>query len=192
MIPSIIIDNFFETPDKVVELANSLEFSVIGENYPGRRTLNLDDIENDFAKEFADKVFFNFPFNVVSYDLTLSFQKIPYKFEHGIVHTDAPEQITAIVYLNEGDNTGTSLYNADITDRKDILSRSIDSNNPSEEDIQSIIRHNKQFKKTLDVSNVYNRAVIFNATTPHCANGFNGEERLTLLGFFRNIKVSNV
>ena len=161
MIPSIIVDNFFEEPDKVVEFANSLEHNVLQNNYPGARTERLSD---EFSDKFAEKVFSNFPFTVNSYDLHLSFHKIPDKFHSGFVHVDTPNQLTVIVYLNEEDNTGTSLY--------------------------SFIGDHYKILKTLDVKNVYNRAFIFDASTPHCANGFSGDERLTLIGFFKDIKIS--
>lgn len=182
MIPSIIVDNFFEEPDKVVEFANSLEYNVLQDNYPGARTERLSD---EFSDKFAEKVFSNFPFTVNSYDLHLSFQKITDKFETGFIHIDTPTQLTGIVYLNEEDNTGTSLYSFN-GDHNKIL-KTLDNRNP---DAEKLLKHNKQFKKTVDVENVYNRAFIFDASTPHCANGFSGNERLTLIGFFKDIKIS--
>ena len=182
MIPSIIVDNFFEEPDKVVEFANSLEYNVLQNNYPGARTERLS---YEFSDKFAEKVFSNFPFNVNTYELHLSFQKITDKFHSGFVHVDKPCQLTVIVYLNKEDNTGTSLYSFNGDSSKTL--NSLDNRNP---DVEKLLEHNKQFKKTLDVKNVYNRAFIFDASTPHCASGFSGDERLTLIGFFKDVKIS--
>ena len=188
MLPNIIIDNFFEDPDKVVEFANSLNFNVIRNNYPGTRTENLNIIQKSFAEEFADRCFFHFPFSVDSYELELSFQKIPYKFDHGVVHTDQ-HKFTAIVYLSKENNTGTSIYDLNILEENFSGLPDIDNNNPSEEDVQNIIQFNNQFKKTINVSSIYNRIFLFDGNQPHCANGYIGKERLTLVGFFSNIKL---
>ena len=59
-----IFDNFFNNPNSVIELGNSLEF-YNNEAWPGKRTNNLLEINNHdclefakfFAKSIADNVF---------------------------------------------------------------------------------------------------------------------------------------
>jgi hypothetical protein len=188
MIPTIIVDNFFKDPKKIVEFANSLEYSVAGNNYPGKRTECLSTIDSEFYRHFADKIFSYYPFNVNSYQLLLQFQKINEKYDVGLVHTD-PCEITTIIYLNENsiENCGTGIY---FPLQKVHSPIELDHQNFKKSDREKVLSHNKKYDKVIDINNVFNRGLFFDGRTPHCANSYTTEEdRFILIGFFKNVKI---
>ena len=50
--PSLIIDNFFEDPDKVVDYANTLEYQQsVGGKWPGKRSDHLNRLNSELFKQ---------------------------------------------------------------------------------------------------------------------------------------------
>jgi hypothetical protein len=186
---TIIIDNFFKQPKEIAQFAKKLDYSEVGKNYPGKRTKCISTINEEFYKSFADMVFFNFPFEVVSYDLNLTFQLVEEKYDIGLVHTDSCE-ITVIVFLNEKyalEKCGTGIYQQLETFDSGFV---LDHQEIDESDKQNVIKHNSKFSKIIDVDNVFNRALIFDGRIPHCANSYDMiDDRFTLVGFFKNIQI---
>ena len=56
--PLTIVDDFFDDPDAIVELANScMYFDTDVGNWPGKRTEQLYEIDNRFFNYFGEKIF---------------------------------------------------------------------------------------------------------------------------------------
>ena len=202
--PTIVVDDFFEDPHKVIELANSLEYTFGKKdeyNWPGKRSTPLHEIDYDFFNDTILKVLGTyFPFAKISFtNARLRFQKVSSIYEDGWVHRDE-NIITFIVYLNETKSTdaGTSIYIPKISHPEDHdISINTNKKNESFKDLKKIkdyesyrLENNNQFEETIRVNNVFNRCVMFNAPSYHKANGFNtidnSEDRLTLIGFIHD------
>ena len=113
--PTLIIDNFFDDPDKVVEYANTLEFlpSELGE-WPGKRSEELWMTNPELFDYTSAKIYNTFyPHGLEHYKMSLKFQYIePYSFDNrGWIHQDT-SQFGGIIYLTKEPEvgTGTSLY----------------------------------------------------------------------------------
>jgi len=122
MFPAVIYDDFFENPDLVVDLANSLEFEMGDGAWPGTRTKELGEIKGarSFADSVTDKVLRMFyPDKQYHYFAKRVFQKIKGFHEdqfhiknRGWIHKDSGRAIGGIIYLDKEpeEETGTSLY----------------------------------------------------------------------------------
>tara|TARA_B100001778_G_C18161559_1_gene438378 strand:- start:354 stop:545 length:192 start_codon:yes stop_codon:yes gene_type:complete len=59
--PVTILDNFFEEPDKIVDLALNTEYSEITDGrWPGVRSKNLSEINFPLFNYIHRKLFYNF------------------------------------------------------------------------------------------------------------------------------------
>ena len=78
MIPTIIYDDFFEDPDKIVEYANTLDYPVNAGNYPGKRSLPLHEINPDLYSYITNRIVRIFYPDSESchYESFMGFQKI--------------------------------------------------------------------------------------------------------------------
>ena len=170
--PTIVVENFFDNPDSVVELTTKLDFfpAKERENWPGFRSKNLL-ITNKKLFEFICKKFVELYFNFCSdesafdyEDVEILFHKFNYKDEKeikGLIHTDQ-RQLAGVIYLNKGvtdEDTGTSIYD-------------------------------KDNKRIVKVSNNYNTLVAYDGKRNHGATGFNDKERLTIVIFFKRLKLT--
>ena len=202
--PTIIVDDFFEDPHKIIELANSLEYTdASGDNYrwPGKRSTLLHEVDYDLFNNIVVQVLRTYyPFANLSYNsASLSFQKISSVHEDGWTHRDE-NPITFIIYLNETkiSGAGTSICipknpnhdNTEIISNDNKKRESFKDPNKVKEYESYRLENNNQFEETIRVNNVFNRCVIFNGHSYHKANGFNtidnSEDRLTLIGFIHD------
>ena len=202
--PTIIVDNFFEDPHKVIQLANSLDYTDSAEDnyaWPGKRSTPIHEADYSFFNDTVVKVLSTyFPFAKVSYnDARLRFQKVSSIYEDGWVHRD-DNLITFIIYLNNTKTIdgGTSIYvpknphpeDHDMTINTDKKNESFKDPNKVKEYEAYRLENNNQFEETIRVNNVFNRCVMFNAPSYHKANGFNtidnSDDRLTLIGFIHD------
>ena len=200
--PLTVIDNFLENPDKVRNFALQQEFFKDERNkYPGTRTKPLYEIDPFFCNELLKKVFsiyYDFNNEALSWNADIFFQSIDSLYNEGWVHQDS-NKVTGILYLNPNANlqTGTSLYKA----KKNVLNANIDLFNDKKQSFfrgdisceESEIhrkKNNEQFEETVNVSNVYNRLVFFDANQYHSAQSFSNdskEQRLTLIFFIHSV-----
>jgi hypothetical protein len=200
--PTIIVDDFFEEPNKVLELANSLEYTDAADydyKWPGKRSTLIHEVDYNFFNNIVVKVLSTYyPYAKVSYnDTRLLFQKVASIYEDGWIHKD-DNLITFIIYLNNTKITdaGTSICipkNSIIdniiihTDKKQ---ESFKDPNKVKEYEPYRLENNNQFEEVIRVNNVFNRCIMFNASSYHKANGFNtidnSEDRLTLIGFIHD------
>ena len=196
--PITIVDDFFEDPDGVVELANELSYyNPNTGNWPGTRTKNLHVENPRFFNYFGNKIHLLHHDETPQYwNLQCHFQLInPFcddkhsKKNRGWIHQDIDTWFGGIVYLNPDPepDTGTSLYKvkkgfsfqqqAEI-DYKEALYRSEEVNDLEYEKAYDSMRN--QFEETASIANVYNRFVMFNNKTHHGVQTFGSKPRLTL------------
>jgi hypothetical protein len=196
MIPITIIDDFFENPNMVLDLANSLTYEKDKQGrWPGKRSELLHIVAPDFFHDFCGKMFavyYNVHDTNIQWNVRMNFQKIDNSYKEGWVHQDSESILTAMVYLNKNSNykSGTSIM------AKKILSPTIpDTQNKLaflDQEAKEIIElreaANSQYEECVAMRNKYNRFVAFPAHLFHKAQDFdNLEERLTLIAFVQEL-----
>lgn len=191
-------NNFFNDPDLVVKLAESLPYTNTGRIFPGARTIDLalspDPVHQDFVKSFVDKLITEIYTNISHVHISVCFHKYP-KYENqdlnnGWIHTDH-EMLAGVVYLNkdvEDFTAGTSVYSSpDHVNMPDIIREEFNLD-PASVDTNTYLSaqstHNSQFKETIRVGNLYNRLITYDTKLSHKPNNYAincGEHRLALL-----------
>ena len=198
MIPTSIIDNFFETPELIRDYALSLEFSKPNGNYPGVRTNPISDINNQLFNLILKKIHNTFfgSNDKIGISCESYFQLIDSSFEGGWFHQDSNDyHIAGVVYLNSdaplngGTIIGQNVKNVDIEKYKfrDDFYKNKVIDLTSYKQIKD--EFNNSFDETLIVNNIFNRALIYDAKKFHRENQFFGktkeDSRLTLIFFIR-------
>lgn len=199
MLPLTVVDNFFESPSYIRNYALQQSFDKFGV-HPGIRTKKLSEINENMNKFISDKIislFFDLRKDRVYCNIDASFQITSEHYEEGWVHNDDGGQdgpdFAGVVYLtpNAPLDTGTSIhspnekYNGLDHKLKDLFYAD------KEVDIEMYRtareENNSKFYKTLDISNVYNRLVVYNAQDFHKENKFfgntNNTSRMTMVFF---------
>lgn len=208
MFPTVIDNQFFNHPDKVNGFINSLDFNENNENYPGVRTACLSTIDFDLFNSIFLKVLSNFysADDLMDCEFTgsLQGQKINEKYNGGWIHTDVPDLLSFVIYLepNADITTGTSIYK--VKDEYTNLSNyttmynKLDAKekcftNPTPENIelaeQYRLENNQYFEKTVEVGNVYNTMIAFSSNEIHGQNKLDTGNRLTLIGFLKEFSL---
>ena len=198
--PTIIIDDFFESPDIVRHWALQQEFFK-GERgtWPGIRTELLHKSNIELYNLLINKIL-----SVIQdygvreiYDMQTGFQLIDESWGTGWVHDDDPKlHVAGLIYMSPTapPDSGTTLY-ADSTDfdgekyakifMEDVFS--------TEEERSKFVKYRQQqrsyFTPTIKIGNVYNRFVLFDTRNWHSADNFFGnskeDTRLTNVFFFK-------
>jgi|TARA_B100000035_G_scaffold234430_1_gene202723 hypothetical protein len=208
--PLTIVDDFFDDPDAIVELANScMYFDTDVGNWPGKRTEQLYEIDNRFFNYFGEKIFkLYFPGETGNWGIQAHFQKIqPFsdnkwdKKNRGWIHQDAGHWFGGIVYLTKDPepDTGTSIYKAkkgydfQFPEEMEMKERFYRGEKIDEKLYDEVWdRVDDQYVETVKVENVYNRFVMFNGATHHGVKTFGTKERLTLNFFGLNFLRENL
>ena len=196
--PVTIVDNFFEDPDAVVEMANNLKYyNPNTGNWPGTRTKQLHVEDDRFFNMFGTKIHNLFYESPPEYwNLQCHFQLInPFcddkysKKNRGWVHQDHDTWFGGIVYLtkNPESDTGTSIYKSkngwsfqkqeELKVKERLYKTEFLDDNEYEQAFDAMM---DQYEETVSIANVYNRFVLFNGTTYHGVQTFGTTPRLTL------------
>jgi hypothetical protein len=207
LFPTTCIDNFFDNPKAVRELAYSLEYSSHPAGiFPGTRTKALREVAREYDDFFNRKlfsIFYDFSEHQVDWDVQSYFQRIePYgedeELNVGWVHRDSATVLAGVVYLNENANlaSGTSFFNpkhiggiAINNDDKQNFYR-LNNSISKAKYIEKRNENNNLFTETITVGNVYNRLICYDGATYHRANNFNSgtnEPRLTQVFFVKSL-----
>jgi hypothetical protein len=194
-------NNFFVDPDTVLTLANSLEYNVTSESFPGVRTENIATSNNPaclkFANSFIESLVSQIYKDIVSMTIDIRFHRYPLysqtandPFNQGWAHTDH-ELLAGVCYLNKGVvnfSAGTSFYIPKIPNIPDIsnIRKDFNKNLPVDQNMyaNAVTSHNSLFEKTLTIGNMYNRLVTYDSKIFHKPDNFyigNSEVRTTLL-----------
>ena len=196
--PVTIIDNFFEDPDGIVEMAESMKYyTPTTGNWPGTRTKNLHVEDPRFFNYFGQKLHFIFYETVPEYwNLQCHFQLInPFcddkysKRNRGWVHKDIDTWFGGVVYLqkNPEPDTGTSIYTPkygymhqyeqEIQMKMELYRNELISEEEYEKAFDAM---SEQYVETVTIENLYNRLVVFSNKTHHGVKTFGTKPRLTL------------
>ena len=197
--PTIVIDNFFNNPKAVIEFANNLEFQKNDGRYPGYRTKQLGEIENNFFQISTSKIMAALYPNEsymgsLQWTANQYFQKIKTNenLEPGYVHQDLDAEFTAIVYLSDEEDAGTAIFKKikePVPHHEDDKKKGYLKSQKSKDYFNSIKRNRECFQQTLEFTSVKNRMVLFDSSHFHAVNNFGKKqkERLTLITFFSSI-----
>lgn len=170
--PTVVIDNFFKNPDKIVEYAHSLNYSKAPkeEFWPGVRSQRLHEV-NDHLFGFVIRKILNVFYepdleNYQWEDTYAAFHKIKSNFNLSNIHKDNVCLVAGLIYLNKNGSidNGTTIYNE------------------------------KKEKKFI-LSNTYNTMICYDGNQLHGATNTmmkNDEERLTLVFFIRKLTVRSL
>jgi hypothetical protein len=195
MIPTLIVDNFFQNPKKILALLNECYFLKDPEGkWPGERSEPLHETHSNFFEFFHKKIFsLLYPnlYEKIIWNASTYFQKIngEERDHEGWVHNDSGE-FTAIVYLSDHEDCGTSLWEPKKFHRnlnEDYKKMMYQNKISNVEGIPYLKENNDQFKKILTVPSKFNRLLVFDSKAYHSAEKFTDpnceQDRLTLITF---------
>jgi hypothetical protein len=202
IIPTTVVDSFLDDPDWVRNFALKQEFAVDPINqWPGKRTKDIAELNPALFGHIINKffsVFYDHEETQVRWKASAYFHMIDESYETGWVHRDQGRLITGVVYLNEGDGSGTSVYEP-ISPGLQLTNAAIlnVSLKDPEENTPLLKKYrddsNSQFKESIVVKNKFNRLIAFDSHLHHAANNFFGTDtssRLTLVFFISKLDVN--
>jgi hypothetical protein len=204
--PTIIVDNFFDEPEKIIETSKKFVFrqNLLGK-WPGERTDDISSLNYDMFNWITYKIIrLIYPMNhaQIKWNASQYFQKINGNIyqEGGWVHSDTPAELTAIIYLSKHKNCGTSIF-----DKKTFFNGALYTEKKhnsyltknSKENLKYLIKNNNNFEKTITINSKFNRLLIFDANQFHAADSFKDknyedEDRSTLITFFHSLNSENI
>lgn len=206
--PTCVVDNFYEYPDAVREMALSLEFKDNDGRYPGKRTDDLSTINLEFCA-YSTRKFVSLFYDMgdkIGWEINTAFQLIePYSTDadsvlnKGWIHQDYTHLFAGIVFLNKNANfnSGTKFYNLKAghsfnkiqSSKENFYKTCIPENNYAQE----YNNHVNNFDETMVVNNVYNRLIAFDANTWHSSDTlYNNEPRLTQVFFVKRLTTDSI
>ena len=194
--PTLCIDNFFKDANAVIEFSKTLEFTKNNGQYPGYRTKQLGEIQNNFFQLTTSKIISAlYPNETITGSLQWNaiqfFQKIKTNehLEPGYVHQDIDCEFTSIIYLSDEEDAGTAIFRKikePVPCHENIKIKGYLNNKKSKDFFNSIKKNRECFQQTLEFTSLKNRMVLFDASQFHAVNNFGKKqkERLTLITVF--------
>lgn len=202
IIPTTVVDSFLDDPLWIKEFALKQEFTTDPANkWPGKRTKDIVELDPVLFSHIVNKffsLFYDHEETQVRWQANAYFHMIDETYDTGWVHRDQGRLITGVVYLNEGNNSGTSIYES-ISPGLQLTNAAILNacfKEPEENTkLLEQYRHdnNSQFKESIVVKNKFNRLIAFDSHLHHSANNFFGSDltsRLTLVFFISKLDVN--
>jgi hypothetical protein len=199
--PTLVIDDFYDNPDEIVDYAMSQEFTVSNPRYPGNRTETLDKLNPSLYDQFCKRLFSiyydTYPTGVevhTGFQLIPQFDSNPDSLKNkGWIHLDGG-LFAGVIYLNKDapSHCGTSIYmetgTGGIQDDKYTY-----YNGKFEEGFDDAMKtHYSAFTKTMRIDNQYNRLISFDGSTFHGADNYHtgskSELRLTQVFFVTSME----
>lgn len=120
--PPMIINNFFDDPYYVVDIARKAEYfppekNKSNQKWPGVRSRSLHETHNQLYDYILAKIFscyYDLDNDIKEADAAVYFHKTPYG-KTPPPHTDYDVQLAGLVYLDKGVNSelGTTIYDDD-------------------------------------------------------------------------------
>lgn len=204
-IPTVVIDNFFETPSMIANYAREQQYFKCTEHpsggtWPGKRTPLLDKLDKQLHQKICSKLVRYLP-HYIGFDIAdMTFHISTAETGKGWIHTDPPHLgIGVVIYLNQGyrQNSGTALYDVPKgysgqmyeSEFKNQMAADSQEERDSYADMQQ--KCNEDFRVSVNVEERYNRCVIFDGRKYHGAVGLYGDTpddaRLTLVCFLKGV-----
>lgn len=207
--PTIVVDNFYDNLNEVVEYANSLPYGFDGYSMPGVKTEHLSEINQGLFNESAQKalslIYGDYKRSQVRFSCHTRFERIvPYGDNYdsnGWVHYDDDNILTGILYLDVEPQHGTTLYNRKNIIYKEVMEYKPDAlkevlhsgQNPDPNEYnQALHKWNSKFEESVVVKGKPNRLVLFDSKQWHAENGYGlpNKPRLIQTFFFNRIEAS--
>ena len=204
-IPTVVIDNFFETPSMIANYAREQQYFKCTEHpsggtWPGKRTPLLDKLDKQLHQKICSKLVRYLPHHI-GFDIAdMTFHISTAETGKGWIHTDPPHLgIGVVIYLNQGyrQNSGTALYDVPKgysgqmyeSEFKNQMAADSQEERDSYADMQQ--KCNEDFRVSINVEERYNRCIIFDGRKYHGAVGLYGDTpedaRLTLVCFLKGV-----
>jgi len=201
LLPVTIVDNFFNNPDYIRSEALKLNYEK--SRSPGLRAICPANISELVSKKiFALLIDMNK--HIVEGTIETHFQLTTKDLNHGWVHNDVngTYYFAGVIYLtpNAPLSGGTSMYKPinnsldfDLFEKlqEDKMNVYTGKTNDLKKFNEAREKNNSLFYKTVDISNIYNRLVMYPVDEFHSENKLFGETkedaRLTLVFFVTHI-----
>ena len=216
MFPTTIQDNFFERPDEIVRLADSLKYEPAPENtYPGMRTAAFSQIDPVLDRyigqrilrswfhdgEFKKETSLNWIADI-RFQICRPMHDEQYHLKNrGWAHYDSSIKFGGIIYLNPDPepDTGTCIlqlkkgYFWNHEDAIQVERAHYNGNDIPDDKFEKAWRTiNDQWEETTIVQNRYNRMMCFNNQQAHRVQNFGHKQnRLTIAFFFHQLRGIN-
>ena len=209
LFPTLVVDDFLDDPDYVLNLAENTEYNDPGlTNYPGVASKNkIYGLDQELFDTILQKIFGYYwdLNNPVKYIVDMEFLKIEPKddgiLNKGIIHRDDDKNLCAgIIYLNKDPqkDTGTSFfklkdsnyddeyYNMDPYKLLHPIARYHSGQNV--DGIEDICQnHYDKFEETMRVQNQYNRLCWYSSNVWHSPTSYGNQTRYTIRWFVHMI-----
>ena len=204
LIPTLIHDNFFRNYEEVINYSKQIKFFNDEKGaWPGKRSLPLHQVNKnlfDFVTVKIIKLIWPSSYEDIYFTACSQFQSISKNHVNpGWVHKD-DGILTAIIYLSEHKECGTSIFeskNFNFSDTKNgNIKRQSYINQTFKNEYKYLKENNDNFEETISIQSKPNRIVIFDSHQMHAAHKFTekniSEDRLTLITFFSSIHGTGV
>lgn len=208
--PSVVVDNFFTDPDKIVQRAEKLKFNP-AENgkYAGVRTEALHEVDpvlHDYCNNKFFRLFYDYNVTDVNWQVSSFFHKIEAPditdkeswYNKSWIHIDPRAMAAGIIYLTPDahPDSGTSIYKLKSGEEAifDETARiNFHKNNDRNGYIEKLKEHNNKFEESVIIKNVYNRLAAYDAKEFHAANTYytGGSVRLTYVFFIYGLQTTS-
>ena len=205
VVPTTIIDRFFETPSLVRKYAQSLEYYPCTEHpnrgyWPGKRTKLLQDLDPVLHEIICRKIIRYLPSYRAFEIADAAFHISTGECGSGWIHTDDDHLgIGGVIYLNPDmtEDSGTTIYDvpagAEMQGYEEEFHKAMEAQGT--EAIANFDKYKEQcnsyFNESIKVQARYNRAILFDGRKYHGGQNFYGstsdDARLTLVFFGRGI-----
>jgi hypothetical protein len=183
----IVVDNFYNEPDKVRKYVLTLPFNVTG-NYPGKRTKSYatDELKNfiqTYIQPFGGKIT---DFKMKDDDYNGSFQYTTSR-DRSWIHVDPHNNWGGVLFLTPDApaSSGTGFYRFKETKKMYQETEHTDTTSKYSQDYT-------KWEQVDTIGNVYNRLVLFNSKRFHVSMDYFGikpdDSRLFQVFFFSTEK----
>ena len=198
IIPTTVVDDFFDDPAMVKDFAVAQSYSKDKFNqWPGERSESIHKLNSEFFSNTINKflrIFYPESTNI-DWSGFGFFQRISDVYDQGWIHVDGT-LITGIVYLNDVaiPSAGTTIYQSKLLGDQmlhvDKRTEAIQFPEKSKEYKTYREENANQFQESIVLKNKFNRLVAFDSHLYHAGNDFsnnNQSDRLTMVFFLDKI-----
>tara|TARA_R100000935_G_scaffold54214_1_gene82793 strand:+ start:865 stop:1521 length:657 start_codon:yes stop_codon:yes gene_type:complete len=197
--PTMCVDNFFDNVDEIIQASTKLKFYVDEDGrWPGKRTNNLQ-IEDSSLASFINLKILRLVVphfkNQLMYGASSGFQRIDDSYgKEGWIHQDNDTELSAIIYLSDSKNCGTSIFKPknykSFFKHNDLKKHYLKNKQFDQKYYESLQENNSQFDETIYFESVKNRLLLFDGNQVHGVKNLidpNNKTRLTYVAFFKFI-----